>query len=117
MLIAEDLSPNINVPVEVIPMEELEKVLCSSNNGTIVTSRYFLQPLEKLAKKYRVRAIAVDLSEDALWGFIIPFQIYTVVGIWRSANKYRGPKYWSILAKLAIIVGVISNLFSLLTGN
>ena len=63
MLIAEDLSPNINVPVEVVPMEELEKVLCNSNNGTIVTSRYFLQPLEKLAKKYRVRAIAVDLSD------------------------------------------------------
>ena len=63
MLIAEDLSPNIDVPVEVVPMEELEKVLCNSNNGTIVTSRYFLQPLEKLAKKYRVRAIAVDLSD------------------------------------------------------
>ena len=63
MLIAEDLSPKINVPVEVIPMEELEKVLCNSNNGTIVTSRYFLQPLEKLAKKYKVRAIAVDLSD------------------------------------------------------
>ena len=63
MLIAEDLSPRVNVPVEVIPMEELEKVLCNSNNGTIVTSRYFLQPLEKLAKKYGVRAIAVDLSD------------------------------------------------------
>ena len=63
MLIAEDLSPNINVPVEVVPMEELEKVLCNSNVGTIVTSRYFLQPLEKLAKQYRVRAIAVDLSD------------------------------------------------------
>ncbi len=63
MLIAEDLSPKIKVPVDVIPMEELEKVLCNSNNGTIVTSRYFLQPLEKLAKKYRVRAIAVDLSD------------------------------------------------------
>ncbi len=63
MLIAEDLSPNIKVPVEVVPMEELEKVLCNSDNGTIVTSRYFLQPLEKLAKKYGVRAIAVDLSD------------------------------------------------------
>ena len=41
MLIAEDISPKINVPVEVIPMEELEKVLSNSNNGTIVTSRYF----------------------------------------------------------------------------
>ena len=63
MLIAEDLSPRINVPVEVVPMEELEKVLCNSNNGTLVTSRYFLQPLEKLAKKYGIRAIAVDLSD------------------------------------------------------
>ena len=63
MLIAEDLSPRINVPVEVVPMEELEKVLCNSNNGTLVTSRYFLQPLEKLAKKYKIRAIAVDLSD------------------------------------------------------
>ena len=63
MLIAEDLSPRINVPVEVVPMEELEKVLCNSNNGTLVTSRYFLQPLEKIAKKYGIRAIAVDLSD------------------------------------------------------
>ena len=63
MLIAEDLSPKIKVPVEVVPMEELEKVLCNSNNGTIVTSRYFLQPLEKVAKKHGIRAIAVDLSD------------------------------------------------------
>ena len=63
MLIAEELAPKINVPVEVVPMEELEKVLCNSNNGTIVTSRYFLQPLEQLARKHCVRAIAVDLSD------------------------------------------------------
>ena len=63
MLIAEDLAPRINVPVEVIPMEELEKVLRNSNNGTLVTSRYFLQPLEKLAKKYGIRAVPVDLSD------------------------------------------------------
>jgi len=63
MLIAEDLAPKIRVPVEVVPMEELEKVLSNSTNGTIVTSRYFLQPLEKVAKQYGVRAIAVDLSD------------------------------------------------------
>ena len=63
MLIAEDLSPKINVPVEVVPLEELEKVLSNSNNGTIVTSRYFLQPLEKIAKQHGIRAIAVDLSD------------------------------------------------------
>jgi len=63
MLIAEELKPNLNVPVEVVPMEELENILASSNNGTVVTSRYFLQPLEELAKRHGVRAIAVDLSD------------------------------------------------------
>ena len=63
MLIAEELSPNLDVPVEVVPMEELENVLENSSNGTVVTSRYFLQPLEELAKRNGVRAIAVDLSD------------------------------------------------------
>ena len=49
---SKDLSPKVNVPVEVVPMEELEKVLSNSNNGTIVTSRYFLQPLENIAKQH-----------------------------------------------------------------
>ena len=63
MLIAEELSPNLNVPVEVVPMEELKNILENSNNGTVVTSRYFLQPIEELAKRHSVRAIAVDLSD------------------------------------------------------
>ena len=44
-------------------MEELESVLENSSNGTVVTSRYFLQPLEELAKKHGVRAVAVDLND------------------------------------------------------
>ena len=60
--------------------------------------------------------VIVDLSDDALWGFIIPFQIYTVVGIWRSSNNYKGPKYWAVLAKIAVVIGIISNLSSLLLG-
>ena len=60
--------------------------------------------------------IAVGMSEDAMWGFFIPFQIYTVVGIWRSADKYRGTKFWAILAKIAVIIGIVSNLFSMIYG-
>ena len=44
-------------------MEELESVLESSTKGSVVTSRYFLQPLEELARKHQVRAVAVDLSD------------------------------------------------------
>ncbi len=63
LLIAEELAPHLDVPVEVVPMEELESVLESSSKGTVVTSRYFLQPLEEMARKHQVRAIAVDLSD------------------------------------------------------
>ena len=38
-------------------------MLENSSNGTVVTSRYFLQPLEELAKKHSVRAVAVDLND------------------------------------------------------
>ena len=60
--------------------------------------------------------IAVGMSEDAMGGFFIPFQIYTVVGIWRSADKYRGTKFWAILAKIAVVFGIVSNLFSMIYG-
>ena len=63
LLIAEELTPNLEVPVEVVPMEELEAVLESSNNGTVVTSRYFLQPVEEIAKRHGVRAVPVDLND------------------------------------------------------
>ncbi|MFO0104155.1 MAG: GntR family transcriptional regulator, partial [Cyanobium sp.] len=49
LLIAEELKPTLEVPVEVVPMEELETLLERSNNGTVVTSRYFLQPVEEIA--------------------------------------------------------------------
>ena len=41
----------------------------------------------------------------------IIFLIYTVistVGIWRSSNFYQGKKYWSTIAKIAIIFTVIT---------
>ena len=60
--------------------------------------------------------LGLGMSDDAMWGFVIPFQIYTVVGIWRSSDKYKGPKFWAILAKIAVVLGIISNFASMLTG-
>ena len=64
-----------------------------------------------------VIVIAAGLHEDAMFGFLIPWYIYTTVGIWRSSDKYKGPKFWAILAKIAIIFGVLSALSQLLTGT
>lgn len=63
LLIAEELTPHLDVPVEVVPMEELEDVLQSSSNGTVVTSRYFLQPVENIARRHSIRAVPVDLND------------------------------------------------------
>ncbi|WP_398329365.1 GntR family transcriptional regulator, partial [Vulcanococcus sp.] len=63
MLISEELAPHLQVPVEVVPMEELEAVLETSSNGTVVTSRYFLQPVEEIAKRHGVRSVPVDLND------------------------------------------------------
>ena len=60
--------------------------------------------------------ISAGMSEDAMWGFFIPWQIYIAVGIWRSADKYKGKKFWSILAKISVVLGIVSNLFSILAG-
>lgn len=36
------------------------------------------------------------------------YSIISTVGIWRSANKYEGKKYWSILAKVTIFLALFS---------
>ena len=63
-----------------------------------------------------VFTVVTGMSDDAIWGFLIPFQIYTVVGIWRSSNNYKGPKFWAVLAKIAIVLGVLSNFGQMLAG-
>ena len=35
------------------------------------------------------------------------FYLFISVGVWKSANKYRGKKVWVILAKIAVIFTVI----------
>ena len=38
--------------------------------------------------------------------------IVSAIGVWRSSDKYTGPRYWSILAKIGIIVGLVQVLNS-----
>lgn len=34
------------------------------------------------------------------------YLVFIFVAIWRSANKYKGPKAWAILAKIIVIIGI-----------
>ncbi len=40
------------------------------------------------------------------------WMIVSFVGVWRSADKYKGPRYWSNLAKIGTVVGIIQVLSS-----
>jgi hypothetical protein len=42
--------------------------------------------------------------------FQIAVYIWALVGIWRSAVRYPGPKFWSILARVLISIGVLLSL-------
>ena len=36
---------------------------------------------------------------------LIIWTIFITIGIWRSSDKYKGPKYWAYLAKIMVVVG------------
>lgn len=41
---------------------------------------------------------------------LIPYQILVFVGIWRSADAYTNKKLWAVLAKVHVVLGIISAL-------
>jgi hypothetical protein len=43
---------------------------------------------------------------------LVAYSVPLYLGVWRAANKYEGRKLWSILAKIATVLGVI-----MLAGN
>ena len=61
-LMASELKTDLSVPVEVVPLEHLEAKLQAQHHVTVVTNRYFLQPVEDLTHKYGARSIAIDLN-------------------------------------------------------
>lgn len=50
-----------------------------------------------------------DLLIPALlvgYGLSLPYNLIVVVGVWRSANAYRGGKTWADLARIVTLVGM-----------
>lgn len=45
----------------------------------------------------------------------ILYEIPVMIGVWRAANKYQGPKFWAVCAKVATAFGVIILIFSIFT--
>ena len=63
-----------------------------------------------------ILVFALGMPEVMINILIIPWAIYVSVGIWRSSDKYKGPKFWSGLVKVLVIIGVISTVAQIFLG-
>tara|TARA_B100000900_G_scaffold397897_1_gene398721 strand:+ start:64 stop:600 length:537 start_codon:yes stop_codon:yes gene_type:complete len=48
--------------------------------------------------------------------FAVPWQIYSLIGIWGSADNYKGLKIFAILAKVFVVIWMINNIGKLIVG-
>lgn len=62
-LMVQELEKSLGIPVQLVPMEELSKILDQTHSGTVVTSRYFIGEAEALAAPKSVRVIPVDIYD------------------------------------------------------
>lgn len=37
----------------------------------------------------------------------LPYNLLTVLGVWRSAERYSGPEIWANLARIAVVIWAI----------
>jgi GntR family transcriptional regulator len=62
-LIVEELAASLNIPVQLVPLEELSALLELTQHATVVTSRYFIKEAEALATPRAVRVIPLDIHD------------------------------------------------------
>ncbi|UZQ54892.1 GntR family transcriptional regulator [Trichothermofontia sichuanensis B231] len=64
-LITQELEQALQIPVQLVPLEELGPVLAQTRSATVVTTRYFISEAEALAGPNAVRVIPVDIYDYA----------------------------------------------------
>lgn len=62
-LMLQELEQALEIPVQLVPMEELARTLAETQSGSVVTSRYFIAEAETLAAPYGVRVIPIDIYD------------------------------------------------------
>ena len=60
-----ELSEALDVPIKLIPLEELELLLAETNFGTLITNRYFLKEVIDVVPANSFRVLAVDIYDYA----------------------------------------------------
>ena len=62
-LMVRELQQALQIPVQLVTLEELGEVLDQARGGTVVTSRYFIGEAEAIASPKSVRVIPIDIYD------------------------------------------------------
>ncbi len=62
-LIVAEVEEHLGIPVQLVSLEQLDRVLEESNSATVVTSCYFLQEAEAIASPKSVPVIPIDIRD------------------------------------------------------
>lgn len=94
----------------------------SSANVSAESSDGFFSKLSRgdygLAKTYWLYGVLVGVVVNIVFSIVkspgiiaiamlayIAYGVPVIMGIWRAATKYTGPKIWAVLAKIACVLG------------
>jgi GntR family transcriptional regulator len=64
-LMVDELEQSLEIPVQLVSLEELAQVLDQTSSATVVTSRYFLGQAEAITAPKSVRVVPVDIYNYA----------------------------------------------------
>lgn len=62
-LMVSELEKALLIPVQLVPLEELNKILNKSNSATVVTNRYFLNQVLEIIVSKSIRVIPIDIYD------------------------------------------------------
>jgi GntR family transcriptional regulator len=62
-MMLRELEKALNIPMQLVPMEELSQVLDQTRSSTVVTSRYFIAQAEAIAAPKAARVIPIDIYD------------------------------------------------------
>ena len=60
-----ELSEALEIPIQLVPLENVDELLAQTNFGTLVTNRYFLKEVLDLVPPYSFRVIPLDIYDYA----------------------------------------------------
>jgi GntR family transcriptional regulator len=64
-LMLTELEQALQIPVELVPIEDLATVLVEMKSATVVTSRYFISVTETIVAPFNLRVIPIDIYDYA----------------------------------------------------